>query len=573
MADVREVAAHMKLESPEMASASLECRNEALARIRRGLVEAKGAIFAANARDLASARERGVAAAVAGRLRFDEHKLADVCAGLDSLADLPDPVGRVLLRRELDEGLELTRVSCPIGVIGVIFEARPDALVQISSLCIKSGNCAILKGGSETARTNRAIFDVVLSSARAAGLPASCLFQVEAHSEIDELLGCFGLVDLLVPRGSNAFVRHIMDNTKIPVMGHADGICHVYVDAAADLQKAVRICVDAKAQYAAACNAAETLLVHRDVAAGFLPLLADAYRAAGVELRGTDEVRDIVGCAPATDDDWDREYLSLVISARLVGDVDEAIDHINRHGSHHTDAIVTEDDAIAERFMQLVDSAGVYQNASTRFADGFRYGFGAEGDWKTAILVRAAKVMGHGLSGGASLMEDYCYEMTPGKEKILGAHMLEICPSLTTARPRLEIHPLSIGGREDPVRLVFDADPGPAVVVAMSDMRERFRLTANAVTVVGPDEPLPRLPVARAVWEPAPDLATSAECWMLAGAAHHTVMDTATGLEAWADLAEIAGMELAVIDGGTTARAFAQTLRLNQVYHRLAQGA
>lgn len=201
------------------------------------------------------------------------------------------------------------------------------------------------------------------------------------------------------------------------------------------------------------------------------------------------------------------------------------------------------------------------------------YGFGAEGDWKTALLVRAAKVMGHGLAGGASLMEDYCYEMTPGREKILGAHMLEICPTLTTARPRLEIHPLGIGGREDPVRLVFDADPGPAVVVAMSDLRERFRLTANVVEIVGPDEPLPNLPVARAVWEPSPDLATSAECWMLAGAAHHTVMDTASDLEAWADLAEIAGLELAVIDGATTARAFAQALRLNQVYHRLAQGA
>lgn len=204
-------------------------------------------------------------------------------------------------------------------------------------------------------------------------------------------------------------------------------------------------------------------------------------------------------------------------------------------------------------------------------ADG--YGFGAEGDWKTAILVRAAKVMGHGLSGGASLMEDYCYEMTPGREKILGAHMLEVCPSLTESRPRLEIHPLGIGDREDPVRLVFDADPGPGIVVAMSDLRERFRLTANVVEIVGPDEPLPKLPVARAVWEPAPDFHTSTECWMLAGAAHHTVMDTASGLEAWADLAEIARMELAVIDEGATTRDFARTLRLNQVYHRLAQGA
>ncbi|GAA4913481.1 L-arabinose isomerase [Nesterenkonia rhizosphaerae] len=200
------------------------------------------------------------------------------------------------------------------------------------------------------------------------------------------------------------------------------------------------------------------------------------------------------------------------------------------------------------------------------------YGFGAEGDWKTALLVRAAKVMGHGLPGGASLMEDYTYEMTPGKEKILGAHMLEICPTLTTSRPRLEIHPLGIGDREDPVRLVFDTDPGPGVVVAMSDLRERFRLTANAVDVIPPDQPLPNLPVARAVWQPHPDFATSAECWLTSGAAHHTVLSTALSMEAFEDLAEIAGVELAVIDDSTTRRDFAQQLRVNAAYYRLAQG-
>ncbi|UEJ81627.1 L-arabinose isomerase [Brachybacterium halotolerans subsp. kimchii] len=203
-------------------------------------------------------------------------------------------------------------------------------------------------------------------------------------------------------------------------------------------------------------------------------------------------------------------------------------------------------------------------------ADG--YGFGAEGDWKTAILVRVANVMGFGLPGGASLMEDYTYELTPGEQKILGAHMLEVSPSLTTARPRLEIHPLGIGDREDPVRLTFTADPGPGLVIAMSDMRERFRLVANTVQIVAPDEPLPHLPVACAVWEPAPSLATSAECWLTAGAAHHTVMTTATDLEIWEDLAEISGLELAVIDESTTVRSFAQELRVNQVFHRLAQG-
>ena len=203
-------------------------------------------------------------------------------------------------------------------------------------------------------------------------------------------------------------------------------------------------------------------------------------------------------------------------------------------------------------------------------ADG--YGFGAEGDWKTAVLVRAAKVMGEGLPGGASLMEDYTYNLVPGSEVILGAHMLEICPSLTTSKPSLEIHPLGIGGREDPVRLVFTADPGPAVVVALSDMRERFRLTANVVRNVVPEQDLPRLPVARAVWQPAPDLETSAECWLSAGGAHHTVMSTALDREVWEDFAQIADVELALIDEGTTTRSFVNELKLNQAYHRLAQG-
>ena len=386
MATISEVAARMKLESPLVAATPVEVRNDALARIRASLLAHKDEIFAANAADLAAADEAGVAPAVVKRLRFDEHKLADVCAGIDDTIALPDPVGRTLLKREMDEGLVLVRESCPIGVIGVIFEARPDALVQISSLCLKSGNCAILKGGSETMRTNRALFELIHAAAVEAGLPEGCLHQVEARADINELLGCDTSVDLLIPRGSNAFVRYIMDNTRIPVMGHSDGICHIYVDGAADVEKAVRICVDAKIQYTAACNAVETLLVQRSAAAELLPPIVAALQAEGVEVRGTDEVRTIVNCAPATDADWDTEYLALIVSIKLVDGVDEAIDHINRHGSHHTDAIITEDAATAARFMQLVDSAGVYQNCSTRFADGFRYGFGAEVGISTSKL-------------------------------------------------------------------------------------------------------------------------------------------------------------------------------------------
>lgn len=386
MSDIKSVAARMKLQSPVMAATSVETRNAALARIREALLAHQDAIFAANKLDLEAAERDGVAPAVVKRLKFDDGKLADVCAGIHDLIGLPDPVGRVLLRRELDEGLVLVRQSCPIGVIGVIFEARPDALVQISTLCLKSGNCALLKGGSETMRTNKTLFDVIYAAAVDAGLPAECLYQVEAREEIGELLGCDESVDLLIPRGSNAFVRYIMDHTRIPVMGHADGICHIYVDGAADLEKAVRIVVDAKVQYTAACNAVETILVQRDAAKRLLPDMVAGLEAEGVEVRGTDEVRAIVECKPATDEDWDTEYLALIVSIKLVDGVDEAIEHINKHGSHHTDAIVTEDAATAERFLQLVDSAGVYQNASTRFADGFRYGFGAEVGISTSKL-------------------------------------------------------------------------------------------------------------------------------------------------------------------------------------------
>ncbi len=385
MSEISQVAARMKLESPVMAATSVEVRNDALARIKAALLAHSDEIFAANAEDLAAAERDGVAPAIVKRLRFDEHKLADVTAGIDGLIGLPDPVGRILLKRELDAGLLLERVSCPIGVIGVIFEARPDALVQISTLCLKSGNCAILKGGRETARTNKALFEVIHAAAVEAGLPEGCLHQVEAREEIAELLACDQSVDLLIPRGSNAFVRYIMDNTRIPVMGHADGICHTYVDADADPAKAVKCVVDAKTQYVAVCNATETLLVDR-AAKALVPSIVQALQDKGVEVRGTDEVRELVACEPATDEDWDTEYLSLTISVKLVDGVDEAIEHINRHGSHHTDAIITENAETAARFMQLVDSAGVYQNCSTRFADGFRYGFGAEVGISTSKL-------------------------------------------------------------------------------------------------------------------------------------------------------------------------------------------
>jgi glutamate-5-semialdehyde dehydrogenase len=375
---IREKAAAMKLDSPLMASKSAEVRNNALSNIAQSLVENQQEIFQANEKDLSEAENNSIPKSVVKRLKFSPQKLKDVVKGIENLIALPDKVYETQLVRELDEGLTLVRESCPIGVIGVIFEARPDALVQIASLCIKSGNCAILKGGSETKHTNKVLFSLIYKAAVESGLPENCLFQAEQRDEISELLACHESVDLLIPRGSNAFVQYIMNNTKIPVMGHADGICHIYVDKDFDIEKAIPIIIDAKSQYTAACNAVETLLVHKDAADLLMPRLNEEFKKHQIELRATKDIADKVDCSLATDEDFKTEYLDLIISAKTVENIDEAVYHINKYGSHHTDCIITEDKAAAEYFMKMVDSAGVYQNCSTRFADGFRYGFGAE---------------------------------------------------------------------------------------------------------------------------------------------------------------------------------------------------
>lgn len=376
--NIKEATRKMKQDSFRMAALSGEQRNAALEAVRIALLANREAIFKANHEDMEAAEKAGIAAAVMKRLKFDEHKLQDVTAGIAELIKLPDPLSKVQLARELDKGLELYRVTCPIGVIGIIFEARPDALVQISSLCLKSGNCAILKGGKETARTNKVLFEIIYQAAVHAGVPEGCMLQAELHNEIDELLSCHETVDLLIPRGSNQFVQYIMNNTKIPVMGHADGVCHIYVDACYDKEKAVPIIIDAKTQYTAACNAVETLLVNREAAEEFLPVISKALGENHVKVRGTREVAEIIPCEIMEEDAFDTEYLNLVLSVKLVDSVQEAVEHINRFGSHHTDCVITENRDTALTFMQLVDSAGVYQNCSTRFADGFRYGFGAE---------------------------------------------------------------------------------------------------------------------------------------------------------------------------------------------------
>lgn len=375
---IREKAAMMKLDSSKMASTDIAVRNAALEKIAESLLAGKERIFEANAKDMERAQADNILPAVIKRLKFSEAKLSDAIAGIHNLIALPDPLFRIQLKRQLDEGLTLVRETCPIGVIGVIFEARPDAMVQITSLCIKSGNCAILKGGSETRETNKLLFELIYEAALSSGLPQGCLFQAEQRDEIAELLACHESVDLLIPRGSNAFVQYIMNNTKIPVLGHADGICHIYVDKDFDLEKAIPVIIDAKTQYTAACNAVETLLVHQDALEKLMPPLQKAFEEYKISLRATSDIADRYGSELATEEDFSTEYLDLIISAKTVENIDEAIWHINKYGSHHTDCIITEDNKAAEYFMRMVDSAGVYQNCSTRFADGFRYGFGAE---------------------------------------------------------------------------------------------------------------------------------------------------------------------------------------------------
>lgn len=410
--NIKEEARHMKLAAPILAATTNEQRNAALEAIAVALEEKQAEIFQANAQDLAAADENGVTGATKKRLKFDDNKLRDCIAGLRQLQTLPDPLGKTLLARELDEGLTLTRMSVPIGVIGVIFEARPDALVQIASLCIKSGNCAILKGGKETTYTNRVLFQIIKDCAIAAGLPGSALLQAEQHNEIDELLECDQDVDLLIPRGSNKFVRYIMDNTKIPVMGHSSGVCHIYVDADADQALALPILVDAKTQYAAACNAVETVLVHQKIAAEFLPKMADAFAKAGVIVRGTKEVSEYIPVDVIADDAFGIEYGDLIVSVKLVENIQEAVAHINQYGSHHTDCILTTNDEAAAYFIQMVDSAGVYRNCSTRFADGFRYGFGAE------VGISTGKIHARGPVGLEGLVT-YKYKLI-GEGQIVG---------------------------------------------------------------------------------------------------------------------------------------------------------
>lgn len=412
---MKEIAKKVKADSFLLMASSNEMRNTCLKNIIENLKKDKEHILAENKRDIENAENENISSSILSRLLFDEHKMDTVIAGINDLIKMADPIGKITLKRELDEGLVLTRTTTPIGVIGVIFEARPDALVQIASLCIKSGNAAILKGGSEALLTNRALFESIKRAVKDSNLPEHALVQLEARSDVSELLSCYEYVDLLIPRGSNSFVKYIMDNTSIPVMGHADGICHTYVDEEFDLDKSIRILVDAKTQYPSACNTTETILVHKNAVDKLFPRLNKAFNDAKIKVFAHENIIDkFDNAVPATDNSFHTEYLEKTVNVKTVDNIDEAINHINTYGSHHTDAILTNIDSNADYFMNRVDSANVYKNCSTRFADGFRYGFGAEVGISTGKLHARGPVGLEGLCtykyklyGNGDIVADY----------------------------------------------------------------------------------------------------------------------------------------------------------------------
>lgn len=405
---IEQMSNRAKAASITLAAKDGDTKNKALLAVADALDTRRTEIVQANAQDMARSEQENLAAPLLKRLKFDDGKIDGVIEGIRSLVKLEEPVGKTLKATELDEGLELYQVTCPIGVIGVIFESRPDAFVQISTLCLKSGNAVMLKGGSEAALTNKILNDIISEASIDAGMPEGWIGLLESREDVAQMLKMDEAIDLIIPRGSNDFVRYIMDNSRIPVLGHADGICHSYVDEDADLDMAVRVVNDSKTQYVAVCNALETLLVHRDVAEEFLPKLKAELLKKDVRIHGDSRASAVIGCETATDEDWATEYLDYELAIKVVDSMEDAIEHINRYGSGHTDAIITRSAEKAAAFMNLVDTGNAFWNCSTRFSDGFRYGFGAEVGISTnkihargpvgldGLLIYKYKVIGHG---------------------------------------------------------------------------------------------------------------------------------------------------------------------------------
>ena len=399
-----EIAKQAKQASLKIAELNTEIKNSALNKIADFFEAHKAEIFEANKKDLEEAeklvKDGEITKSTFNRLKLDENKMRDMIQGVRDIANLEDPIGKTLLQRELDEDLTLYKISCPIGVLGIIFEARPDVISQISSLAIKSSNAVILKGGKESKHTNEKIMEVINSAlSEVAEFPKNVVQQVFTREDVAEMLKCDNYINLIIPRGGNNLVRFIKENTKIPVLGHASGICHIFIDESADIDMASRVVIDAKTQYPSACNAVETLLIHKD-----FPKANDLL--ASLQLA---EIKLVVN-----PDDWSTEYGDKILSYKFVDSVDEAIEHINTYGSGHTDSIITKNAENAEKFMNNVDSAGVYMNASTRFADGFRYGFGAEVGISTnkthargPVGLEGLTIYKYKLIGNGNIVDDY----------------------------------------------------------------------------------------------------------------------------------------------------------------------
>ncbi len=404
MSEITEIVKNASCAKTKLFGLSDEVKDEVLLRIAQGITRNKREIFEANEKDLENAsvmlNNGEITKAVFDRLKLDENKMRDMINGIYDVIKLDNPAGKVLWARELDEGLVLKKVTCPIGLIAVIFEARPDVLVQITSLAVKSGNAVILKGGKESLNTNKIFYGVIKAAiVETEGFPVDSVNLVFSHEDVNELLSMDEYIDLIIPRGSNKLVSYIKANTKIPVLGHASGICHIFVNNDADFQMAAGVILDSKSQYPSACNSVETVLVHKDFAN--IPELKKFLELNGIKVVENPERYDI-------------EYSDKILTFKVVNSLDEAIEHINKYGSGHTDCIITSDSVSAEIFMTRVDSAGVYHNVSTRFADGFRYGFGAEGGISTnKTLARGPVgldvlcVYKYKLSGHGEIVNDY----------------------------------------------------------------------------------------------------------------------------------------------------------------------
>ena len=383
-ANLRSAAAAAKQASRQLAVLSPEAKQQILEAVCRGIEAGAEAIFAANRQDVIAARsqwnQQGISSSALARMTLIDEEILQMARSVNAVSSLEDPVGKILLHSELDDDLELKRISCPFGVIAAVLEARPAAVVQLSALAFKSGNALMIKAGSEIARTTEVLLDIFKRAYESAGISPDAITNVKNREELHELLRLDAYIDLVVPRGSSELVRFISANTRIPVLGHADGVCHIYVDAAADLNLATSVILDSKIQAPATCNAVETVLVHRSIADKFLPRLIELLQLGGVRVRGCEQTRAISGVAVdlVNESEWHTEYGSLTLALRVVEDGEEAIAHINKFGSHHTDSIITDDQQAAEKFLREVDSSGVFHNVSTRFSDGYRYGFAAE---------------------------------------------------------------------------------------------------------------------------------------------------------------------------------------------------